>query len=70
MRVRLRRLLLGGFAARALLGVAVAGFWSLGGEAWLARQVLQSALDRPVEIDGGIEVVLGAAPTLRFAGCT
>ena len=66
--MRLRRLLLGGFAALALLGVAVAGSWSLDGEAWLARQALESALDRPVEIDGGIEVALGAAPMLRLAG--
>jgi uncharacterized protein involved in outer membrane biogenesis len=66
--VRLRRLLLGGFVALALLGAAVAGLWSLGGAAWLARQALEAALDRPVEIDGGIEVALGAAPTLRLAG--
>jgi uncharacterized protein involved in outer membrane biogenesis len=66
--VRLRRLLLGGFVAFALLGAAVAGVWSLGGEAWLARRALESALDRPVEIDGGVEVALGAAPTLRLAG--
>jgi hypothetical protein len=66
--VRLRRLLLGGFVAFALLGAAVAGVWSLGGEAWLARRALESALGRPVEIDGGVEVALGAAPTLRLAG--
>ena len=68
MRVRLRRLLLGGFAALMLLGVTVASFWSLGGEAWLVRRALEATLDRPVEIDGGIEVALGAAPTLRLAG--
>lgn len=64
----LRRLLLGGFAALALSVVAVAALWSLGGKAWLARQALQSALDRPVEIDGGIDIDLGAAPVLRVAG--
>jgi uncharacterized protein involved in outer membrane biogenesis len=66
--VRLRRLLLGGFAALVLLGVTVAGFWSVGGEAWLARRALEATLDRPVEIDGGIEVALGVASTLRVAG--
>jgi uncharacterized protein involved in outer membrane biogenesis len=68
MWVRPRGVLLGGFAALALLSMAVVGFWSLGGKAWLARQALESALDRPVEIDGGIAIALGAAPMLRLAG--
>ena len=54
----------------ALLVGAVAGFWWLGDGAqrWLARNALEIALDRPVVIDGTVEVELGTAPMLQLTG--
>ena len=55
----------------ALLVGGVAGFWWLGGDEaqrWLARNALEIALDRPVVIDGTLEVELGTAPMLQLTG--
>ena len=55
----------------ALLVGGVAGFWWLGGDEaqrWLARNALEIALDRPVVIDGTVEVELGTAPMLQLTG--
>jgi hypothetical protein len=64
----LRYLLLG---VLVLLVGGVAGFWWLGGgeaQRWLARNALEFALDRPVVIDGTLEVELGTAPLLQLTG--
>ena len=44
------------------------GGYGDGAQRWLARNALEIALDRPVVIDGTVEVELGTAPMLQLTG--
>ena len=57
--------------AGALLLAGAASFWWLGGpdtHRWVARRALELATGREVQVDGTLEVEIGAAPLLRLSG--
>jgi AsmA family protein len=65
------RLLLSVLALFALLLAGLATFWWLGGpdtHRWLARWALELATGHEVQVDGTLEVEIGAEPLLRLTG--
>jgi uncharacterized protein involved in outer membrane biogenesis len=67
----MRRLLVIVLALFALLLAGSAGFWWLGApdsHRWVARRAVELALGREVQIDGRLDVEIGAAPLIRLSG--
>jgi uncharacterized protein involved in outer membrane biogenesis len=67
----MRRLLVSILALCALLLAGSAGFWWLGApdsHRWVARRALELALGREVQVDGRLDVEMGAAPLIRLSG--
>jgi uncharacterized protein involved in outer membrane biogenesis len=65
------RLLLSVLALLVLVMAGLAGFWWLGGpdvHRWAARRALELVLERDVQVDGTLEVELGAEPLLQLTG--